>query len=334
MSLIGYALKGSLGTFLNKLDDVSKKTNKSKFWLFNDFVSSFILTGAGYSDYLNYEFYKRSKQEKKEYVTIKDQDKFYEIVSPSKYKTYFTYKANFLNNFKEYINRDFFYLGTKEELNAFINKHEYFIYKPVDGLGGHDVKKVYTKDINLDDFFKEVSEKHILLEEFIIQHPDMSLFTDRSVNTIRVMSFGYNGHSEILAAMMRIGDGNHDVDNFHQGGMGVIVNTETGEVISDAVDKDNNTYEYHPISKVKFKGFKIPNWDKVKDMVLKAALKNEHIHVVGWDVAVTEDSCTFVEGNRRPGFDLPQVLANHGRKDMCRHCLEIINKAEGTNYKL
>lgn len=334
MSLVAYALKGNLGNFINKLDNVSKNTGKSKTWLFSDFISSFLLTGAGYSDYLNYEFYKRSNNEKKEYMTIKHQDKFYEIVSPSKYKTYFTYKANFLNNFKEYINRDYFFLGTKEELETFLNKHEYFIYKPVDGLGGHDVKKVYAKDVELNNFYDELTNKHILLEEFIVQHPAISSFTDKSVNTIRVMSFGYNGHSEILCAMMRIGDGKHDVDNFHQGGMGAIVDIETGEIISDAIDKDNNSFEYHPVSNIKFKGFKIPNWDKVKDMVLKAALQNEHIHVVGWDVAITKDSCTFVEGNRRPGFDLPQVLFDRGRKDMCRHCLDIINKTEGTNYKI
>lgn len=334
MSLIDYALKGSLSTFSNKLDNVSKKTGKSKAWLFSDFIYSFLLTGAGYSDYLNYEFYLKTNKEKKEYVTIKNQDEFYEIVSPSKYKRFFTYKADFLKNFKKYINRDYFFLGSKEELKDFINKHEYFIYKPVDGLGGHGVKKVYSKDIDLDDFYKEVSDNHILLEEFIVQHKDLSLFTDKCVNTIRVMSFGYNGKSEILCAMLRIGDGLHDADNFHQGGMGVILDIETGEIISDAVNKDGEWFEKHPISNVTFKGFKVPNWDKVKEMVLEAALVNEHIHVVGWDVAITPDSCTFVEGNRRPGFDLPQELYKRGRKDMCRYCLDIINKTEGTNYKI
>ena len=68
--------------------------------------------------------------------------------------------------------------------------------------------------------------------------------------------------------------------------------------------------------------------------VLDAALMSKHIHVVGWDVAVTEEGCVLIEGNRRPGFDLVQVLSKRGRKDIMRECLDEINKCEGTNYKI
>ena len=56
--------------------------------------------------------------------------------------------------------------------------------------------------------------------------------------------------------------------------------------------------------------------------------------MVGWDVAITEKGTTLIEGNRRPGFDLIQVLSKKGRKDIMRYCLNIINKNEGTNYKI
>ncbi len=62
--------------------------------------------------------------------------------------------------------------------------------------------------------------------------------------------------------------------------------------------------------------------------------KNENIHVVGWDVAVTEKGATFIEGNRRPGFDLVQVLSKKGRIDIMKDCLNEINQNEGTNYKI
>ena len=133
---------------------------------------------------------------------------------------------------------------------------------------------------------------------------------------------------------MRIGNGVNHCDNFHQGGMGCSINIETGKLIGNAVDKDLNEFESHPTSGVKFDGFQIPNWDKVKQMVLEAALVNNNIHVVGWDVAVTEEGATFIEGNRRPGFDLVQVLSERGRKDIMRSCLDEINKTEGTNYKV
>ena len=105
-------------------------------------------------------------------------------------------------------------------------------------------------------------------------------------------------------------------------------------LIGDAIDKDLNHFEVHPKSKVKFDGFQIPNWEKAKELVLKASLVNNHIHMVGWDVAITEKGTTLIEGNRRPGFDLIQVLSKKGRKDIMRYCLNIINKNEGTNYKI
>lgn len=334
-SIIDYAIRGNFNNFNNKLNIVSKETGISKPKLLKDFIKCFALIGSGYSDFLNYKLYLRSDAEIKEYATIKTQNYFYEIVSPSKYKTAFTIKPNFLKNFKKYCPRDSFNMGSKEELISFLNRNEKIMYKPVDGLGGESVKSIRVADINnLDAFYEEITNKNILLEGYVKQHSEMAKFAPNSVNTLRIMTFGYEGKSTILAVIMRIGNGIADVDNFHQGGMGVAVDIESGKLIGKAIDKDNKEYEVHPFSGYKFDGFQIPNWDIVKKTVLEAALVNEHIHVVGWDVAVTEDGCTFIEGNRRPGFDLPQVAFDRGRKDIMRYCLDIINKNEGTSYKV
>ena len=113
--------------------------------------------------------YNKNKKEILEYASIKDQDKFYEIVSPSKYKTFFTIKTNFLRNFKQYINRDFFDQGSLEELKKFLKKHEYFMMKPYDGLGGAGIEKLYTKDIkNIEEFYEKLKREHLFLEEYVV----------------------------------------------------------------------------------------------------------------------------------------------------------------------
>ena len=335
MGLIEYARAGNLKRFKNNLKEISKKEKKSEFFLFNHFLLTFLKTGCGYSDYLNYELYNKTFKEIDEYVTIKHQDKFYEIVSPAKYKTFFTIKPNFLNNFKDYINRSFFAGGTIEELKAFLDKNEEFMVKPYDGLGGKGVYKEYRKNIkNVNDFYNYLNENHLFIEEYVKQNKEVNRLCEESVNTIRIMTFSYNGKSEIVYAAMRIGNGINNVDNFHQGGMGCKIDLEKGILIGDAIDKDLNHYEVHPKSKVKFDGFVLPNWEKAKKLVLDASLVNNNIHMVGWDVALTDEGATLIEGNRRPGFDLIQVLSKRGRKDIMRHCLDIINKEEGTNYKI
>lgn len=335
MSIVSYALKGNLKRFDDNLKKVSQEENKSMTWLRLNFLKSFMTIGCGYSDYLNYQLYKKNKSELKEYVSIKDQDKFYEIVSPSKYKTFFTIKPEFLKNFKKYIDRDFWADGSLEELKEFLDKHEQFMLKPTDGLGGHGVVKMQTSKIeDVSKFYERLKSDKTFLEEYVVQNSKIQKICDTSVNTIRIMTFGYNGKSEILFAAMRFGNGTANVDNFHQGGMACLVDIETGKLVGQAFNKNLEYFDKHPKSKVKFDGFQIPNWDKIKKMVLSAALVNDHIHVVGWDVAVTEDGATFIEGNRRPGFDLVQVLSKRGRKDIMRHCLEIINDNEGTDYKI
>jgi len=335
MSVLHYATSSGLSNFWKKLDKVSVDTKKSKVWHFANFLRCFVKIGSGFSDYLNYELWEKSNAEIKEYATIKTQDYFYEIVSPAKYKTYFTVKPNFLKNFAKYIERDSFNMGTREEFDAFLSRNEKIVRKPVDGIGGGGVSTLVVSEIeDKDALFNDCINNNVLLEGFVKQHHEISEFASTSVNTIRVMSFAYDGKSEIIGAFMRIGNGTADVDNFHAGGMGVEVDIETGILKGQAVDKNCVRYIEHPMSHKKFDGFQIPNWDIVKKTVLEAALQNENIHCVGWDVAVTENGCTFIEGNRRPGYDLVQVVCGRGRKDIMRHCLEIVNKAEGTNYKV
>ena len=335
MSLIEYAKAGNLKKFRNNLKEISKKENKSTFYLFNHFLITFLKSGCGYSDYLNYQLYNKTFKEISEYVTIKHQDKFYEIVSPAKYKTFFTIKPNFLNNFKNFINRDFFEDGSIEDLEKFLSNNEEFMVKPKDGLGGMGVYKEYKKNIkDIDEFYNYLKNNNLFIEEYVKQNEDINKLCKESVNTIRIMTFSYNGKSEIVYAAMRIGNGVNNVDNFHQGGMGCKIDLEKGILIGDAIDKDLNHFVVHPKSKVKFDGFKIPYWEEAKKLVLDASKVNNNIHLVGWDVAITDDGPTLIEGNRRPGFDLIQVLSKRGRKDIMRHCLDIINQEEGTNYKI
>lgn len=335
MSLIEYAKAGNLKRFRDNLKEISKKENKSTFYLFNHFLLTFLKSGCGYSDYLNYQLYNKTFKEISEYVTIKHQDKFYEIVSPAKYKTFFTIKPNFLNNFKDFINRDFFENGTVDDLKKFLSNNEEFMVKPRDGLGGKGVYKEYRKNIkDVNEFYDYLKNNNLFIEEYVKQNKEINKLCKESVNTIRIMTFAYNGKSEIVYAAMRIGNGINNVDNFHQGGMGCKIDLDKGILVGDAYDKDLNHFKVHPKSKVKFDGFKIPYWEEAKKLVLDASKVNNNIHMVGWDVAITDDGPTLIEGNRRPGFDLIQVLSKRGRKDIMRHCLDIVNKEEGTNYKI
>ena len=314
--------------YLKRINETAYQNNKSTIWMILDIGIWYVFYGATLTDYLNYEFYNKKFKERKKYAVVRTQNKFYEKVSPSKHKEFFTVKPNFLNNFNKYVKRDFYVpeYGI-DKLNEFLKKHKEFIIKPIDGLGGALVKKMKSNSVNnLKDFMEKLEKENLFLEELIVQHKKMSMLCESSVNTMRIMTFVHNGKSEILYAALRVGNGTCEVDNFHKGGMGIPIDTKVGKLKGNAIDKDLKEFKKHPITKMYFDKFQIPFWDETKRMVLEAALVNQNIKVVGWDVAITKTGPVLVEGNRRPGFDLVQVLSRKGRKDIMHHVNNRINE--------
>jgi hypothetical protein len=255
----------------------------------------------------------------------------YKLVSPEAYKKVFTVKPLFLTRFSDFINRDFFdpSAAGEDKLNEFLQKNNVFMEKPVDGHAGSGVRKVTASEIkDLPQYYEYLRRNRLFLDGYIIQHPEISKICGESVNTIRIMTDSTNGVPKIVFAGMRIGNGYDHVDNFHRGGMCVAVDIETGTLSETAYDKDLNEYKSHPVTGFVFKGFKLPNWETVKKTVLKAALIEPRIMFIGWGVAITEHGMTFVEANRRPGFDLCQVALQRGCKYMMKNACNAL-KARG-----
>lgn len=325
MAFYSYVFTANYKKFFNSLKKVAKTEHKSYCAMLIDTVFCVFKYGLGLTDYLNFRIYNRNSKERKEYVGARMENEFYEQVSPSAYKKRYTIKPDFLADFKEYTKREFIVPGkdSYEDFLQFIKKHEVFMSKPYDGLGGADVNKEYVCNIqDKKEYFENAKNNRIFFEEVITQHPDMNVLCSKSVNTMRIMTFNNKGKSRIIWMGLRVGNGINSVDNFHAQGMGVKIDEATGKLEGNALDKDLNEFEYHPLTKVKFDGFQIPCFNEAKEMVLKASLESDKILVVGWDVAVSDKGPVIIEGNRRPGFDLIQVLADKGRMDIIRDVLK------------
>lgn len=318
MDLLRFALAGNYKRFYGDLKKLGKEKHKSPILMFIDTALSTIIVGGGLQDYLNYRFYEKSWKERKKYVTIGYQAKFYEKVANVKYAPFFSRKTNFMKNFSKYTKRDWYGPEMEyEKLEQFLNNNKVFILKPIIGLGGADVQKIKTDSIkNRQDFYNHLKTEKMFVEEFIVQDPTWGKISPNSVNTIRVMTSVVAGKAKIFFAAARIGNGSCVADNFHSGGMAVLIDLETGKLVGNGFNKKLEEFKKHPVTKIKIDGYQIPFWKELKEMTLEASLVNEDVNVVGWDVAITKEGPVIVEGNRGPGWDLVQILLKKGTKYM------------------
>lgn len=296
--------------FFDRVNTVSKKANKSKFCTFCDMVWCGMRYGAGYVDYDVIGFYKLNTAQRKTMLTRGINNKFVKRLNEKEYWHIFDNKNEFNQTFSKFISRDWIYpiSERKAETLEFFKKHNVIFAKPNNGQCGKGIEKINVSEWKVEELYNHLIDNKLeLLEEPIKQHEDMNKLNPSSVNTTRMVTvMNENGDVTILATFSRIGNGKV-VDNFNSGGMTAKVDRDTGVIIEEAVNKLGEVYEKHPISQTTIKGFQIPCWKEARAMVIEAAKLSPYVRYVGWDVAMTVDGPTLVEGNQFPGHDIYQV---------------------------
>ena len=282
---------------------ISKKINKNYILIILDMIRAGIKYQAGYYDYQEFEFYNLNRKQRKTYLTrgknnqiikkFNDKSKFYLIDN----------KENFYRGYKKFIKRDWILLNGKnfDEFEDFLEKNKTAIVKPVDGEGGKGVEKIENINLNQNRILYEklVKNKQNIVEQCIIQHKELNELYRGSVNSLRMFTFYKDGRVYFLQAILKIGNGGV-VDNFSSGGMYAYID-ENGYVYTEAIDREDNIFAEHPISKHKIVGFKVPMFEEAVELVKEAAKVVPEVRYVGWDVAISENGPMIIEGNCFPG---------------------------------
>lgn len=298
MKKIIFLLKSVKLSSLKTLFEVTKKVKKQsnkKFVIFDILKCSFKYEAAFY-DYLEFEFYLLNDEQRKTYLTSGKNNQIVKIFNDKNYWHILDNKNEFNNHFKKYLKRDFLNPHfTKEQLNIFLKDKSNIMAKPIDGVGGEGIKIINSKDKNIYENYN-----NYLLEEIIIQDPKLAELYDKSVNSIRMFTFFDGEKAYLLQSILKIGNGGY-VDNFSSYGMYAFLN-DKGTVITPAIDKNDNIYGIHPISKKQILNFQVPQFEQAKELILKAAKDLPQIQYIGWDVAISNNGPCIIEGNSYPGI--------------------------------
>lgn len=296
---------------------VSQITNDSIETTTNKMKRDKIKFKASFKDYYNFRFYELDDSKKRTYLTNGYNELLIKKYNNQDYVHTFSNKEEFNILFNKYLGRKWL-INKKMNYKDFIKLvlfKKYVIYKPVDktqGIGIEKIKVTYP----LRNMYNElVNKDYGLIEQFINQHNDLKKFS-KSVNTIRISTIN-DSECNIIYAGLRLGNG-LVVDNFHAGGVIATINTDTGIVVTRAVDLNGKKYKYHPTSKKLIKGYKIPYFNKIIKLINEVYNIVPEVKYVAWDVAITNHGPILVEGNAvKPGYtviQLPYVSVKKGMK--------------------
>lgn len=316
MGRIGYIIRCAVHLDYKNLFRTVRQAHtlsgKSRLWLLMDIVKCGFRYGAGHMDYLLCAFYDKTPAQRATFVTRGINNTVTGMLNDPAYYEAFDDKQKFYTAFAPYLHRAWLPIESASdvELTQFLASHEAFILKPKGAACGVGVEKRRREDFPtaqaLRSYAKDAGAD--LIEELVIQHPEMDRMTSGSVNTVRVMTVLTEDCPHILYASLRIGNSDRPVDNINAGGMFAPVDSDTGCLTCDAIDKDNKIYQNHPKTGCQIRGFQIPYWQEAKKMCLEAAAVVPQMGYVGWDVAITRDGPLLIEGNNMPGHDiLPQM---------------------------
>lgn len=165
---------------------------------------------------------------------------------------------------------------------------KHVIMKPSIGtMAGHGVV-FWDEEEGLDvlkDFL--LSHNNYIIQELIHQHEEINKIYSKSVNSIRVITCNFKGKTEVLSAVIRVGQGGNRLDNASQGGLFCGINKD-GSLKKYGYTKYGKTCLVHPQGAV-FSQCHIPNYDKCKELVINLANRFLRFSkLISWDLAIDE----------------------------------------------
>jgi hypothetical protein len=173
------------------------------------------------------------------------------------------------------------------------------VLKPSTGHGGMGVRLASPAEVEA-----MVCDRgdELLVQERVVQHPEIARIYPASLNTIRVLAVRLPGHGPVLAAAVhRWGTAETGpVDNISSGGLCSRVDLATGRLgpaVGRARARRRVEFDQHPDTGAQITGALVPEWAAVRDLALELMNAFAELSHVGWDLAVSDRGVQVIEGN-------------------------------------
>lgn len=160
--------------------------------------------------------------------------------------------------------------------------------------------------LRADDFIELMSRKSrggpgLVMQKVIRNHEHWRPFTSGALSTCRVLTARSpcSNTTLPLAATMRMPVGDTDTDNTTSGGLASPVDLQTGRLgraIGMFPYEGRFEFDVHPDTGHGIAGTSLPRWNELLDFAARAHQAFNTLFV-GWDIALTENGFSVIEGN-------------------------------------
>lgn len=202
-----------------------------------------------------------------------------------------------------FYDKDMEVISAQEALRLCMQYRDEFLIKPSIDSGEGRLISFYTPgtftQADLEKVFSEMGANFIA-QAAVKQHPALARLNPSSLNTIRVVSFFFEGQVHILSCILRMGATNAKVDNVGAGGYACPI-LEGGQLNARGVNRKAEWREENQ-NGIRFSDVVVPSFDRVLDTVRRCHKRMAHFKLIGWDFAVdAEGDPVMIEYNVCPG---------------------------------
>lgn len=233
----------------------------------------------------------------------------------------------------QYLNEDRV-LRTADDLETFLRTHATYplFGKPVNGSLSLGVFSFDRFDPETDelvassgarapvarvvqDIFQAYGHDGYLLQDRVKVDPALAEFCGSAVGCVRMVTLREGGKASPLYAVWKIPRRDSVADNlWRSGNMIAHLDLATGKILR--VQKGAGVLaeelEDHPEAGRRLIGWRMPHWDALKQLAVRAADLTPDLAILGWDIAVSVDGPVIIEGNTGPDHSLYQNAARQG----------------------
>lgn len=296
--------------------------------LYTDIIRCKFKYGTALSDYLLFNFMDfQDPKMRDEYIFAKDWVRLvHNLNPPNDAPGFLSDKVLAYKRFQKYFYRDVLITAdvSDKDIEAFCEKHSVFYAKKAWSFAGRDVEKITVDPDRIPETVAYLREHYDMLEEEIIQHPDLDRVSPSAVASFRFTILKYQGRILILPLSVRIALWD-DVDIIKMGqSSSCVAIDEEGRFISPAVVNDSvfdpafeTRYDVHPLTGVPISdgSFQVPFYKEMVDMMVEITEGEEEYGHLGWDIAVSDKGPCVIEGNPWGHYDFYQYY-DHVKRTM------------------